>query len=449
LQPTDLLTQDECQFGMKGERSMQFLFLICSLLMSVSVRAQLESVIQYKGQNGEVVKLNQAVQVTRPVPYQVPDTCYRQVPYQNYECRNETRYRQECRWIPASQNCWTENERICRPVTRTRQECHQGPPQQVCHEIPPREVCEQKPPQQVCHTDPRGQRVCRSAPSGRICHRTGGGRQCDTRPGQSICRNVTYTDQECSNYPRQQCQQIPGRNHCENTPYQEQVCGYETRYRSEPYACTKTEYRDEVFPKTISGSIDVRFITNGVFEEFPLLVKVQALNSKFENFSLNAKLLTSPRSVVVVKEKNIQATELDKEIILSGELVIEVFEAQLVEPIFPESMNEARFDEESEILSVKMNGRLSLEGQIELVIHSRPKFGSDKKVAELKSSYPSSRVRIENGMMIFNLSGLMDHRLAKRNDINLKVVSSILLKGEVLNAPRAPLTRDYLLNLFN
>ena len=153
--------------------------------------------------------------------------------------------------------------------------------------------------------------------------------------------------------------------------------------------------------------------------------------------------------MVVVKEKNIQATELDKEIFLTGEIVIEVFEAQMVEPIFPENMNEARFDEETEILTVKMNGRLSQEGQIELVIHSRPKWGSDKKVAELKSSFPSSRVRVENGMMIVNLSGLMDHRLVKRNDVDMKVVSSLLLKGEVLNAPRAPLSRDYFFNLFN
>ncbi len=433
---------------MKGESSMQLFLLFCSLFMSVSVRAQLESVIQFAGQNGEVVKLNQTVLVTRSVPYQAPATCQRQVPYQSYECRNETRYRQECRWIPASQNCWTENERVCRPVTRYRQECHQGPPQQVCHEIPPREICEQKPPQQVCHTDPRGQRVCRSAPSGRICHRTGGGRQCDTRPGQPICRNVSYTDQECSDYPRQQCQQIPGRNQCDNVPYQEQVCGNQTRYRNEPYACTETQYRDQVFSKTIRGDIDVRFITNGVVEEIPLLVKVEPLSAKYDNFSLSAKLLSAPRSFVVIKNKNVTATEMEKEIVISGELVIEIFEPQMVEPKFPESFSGAQYSNDDDVLKMKINGSLPTNVILELVVITKPKRGNGQKIVQLKTSYPSSNISIRDGMMNFHLAGFVGGKVLKRNEVSLKMTSAINLEGEVLNVERAPLFKDYRLDLF-
>jgi hypothetical protein len=433
---------------MKGESSMQLFLLFCSLFMSVSVRAQLESVIQFSGQNGDVVKLNQVTLVTRSMPVQVPGTCVRQVPYQSYECRNETRYRQECRWIPASQNCWTANERICRPVTRTRQECHQGPPQQVCHEIPPREICEQKPPQQVCHTDPRGQRVCRSAPSGRICHRTGGGRQCDTRPGQQICRHVTYTDQECSDYPRQQCQQIPGRNQCDNVPYQEQVCGNQTRYRSESYACTKTEYQDQIFSKNISVDIDVRFITNGVVEEIPLLVKVEPLNAKYENFTLSAKLLSTPRSFVVVKEKNLTASESEKGIVITGDLVIEFFEPQMVEPKFPESFSGAQYSNDDDVLQMKMNGSFPANGIVELEVITKPKRGNGQKIVQLKTSFPSSNIMFRDGMMTFNLAGLVGGRVLKRNEISLKVTSSIYLVGEVLNEQKAPLFKDYRLVLF-
>jgi len=51
---------------------------------------------------------------------------------------------------------------------------------------------------------------------------------------------VAYNDRECQNIPRQVCQWVPPRPHCEQIPYEDRVCQDETRYRQEPYACTRT-----------------------------------------------------------------------------------------------------------------------------------------------------------------------------------------------------------------
>ena len=413
------------------------------LLVSFSSLAQVESLINFRGQNAETISVDKSVNVTRPVPYQVPDTCYNQIPYQSYECRDVTRYRQQCTWIPASQRCWTENDRVCRNVTRTRQECHNGPSRQVCTERPSRQVCTERPTREVCRTDSNGQQRCTTVGGGQSCQTVGGGQSCTTVPGERICRDVSYTDQECHNVPRQRCETVPGRNDCRDIPYSEEVCGYETRYRAEPYACQRTEYRDETKVKQLKGAIQVQFITNGLVEEFPLLVQAGAVNAKFEKFEIMVKLQKDPQALVMLRNKKISAQENETEIVLDGEVVIEVIDPKTVAPVFPTQFKGAVFDENKELLSLSFEGPISAIGTIETKIVANPKIGRNKTVVELKASYPSERVTLQNDKLVLNLSRIMQNDLVKRNEVTLKLTAPLAVEGELLNSVKPQMDKSY------
>lgn len=422
-------------------------FLVMLLALSTPLLAQVEKVLPFHGQNGDVVQINQSVNVTRPVPYDVPSTCYNQIPYQSYECHNETRYRQQCRWIPEAERCWTENDRQCRTVPQTRQVCQNGPDRQVCHDIPQRQVCVERPTREICHTNPQGQRVCNTVGGGRECHMTGGGRDCDTVPGPRTCHMETYYEQECHNVPRRQCERVPGRNDCDNIPYQEEVCGYETRYRSEPYACTKIEYKDVTTPKMLVGQIDVRFLTNGLSEEFPLQFKVDAPNAKFESFSLNVKLLKDPKVVVILKNKSIKAEESADKIELRGVVVIEVVEANMITPIFPTAIKNAQFDKESSVLSLELAGGLSAQSTIEALIITRPVIFKSKTVAQFKGTFPSAQVSLKGNALQLDLSKVIENKITKKNDVFIKLSAPVSTSGEILNLKKPELTKTYQLEL--
>jgi hypothetical protein len=106
---------------------------LLTTLFSTLAFAQIESVMKFTGQNAETITIEKQISYVRQLPYQVPSTCTRQVPYESYECRDVTRYRNECTWVPENQECWDRPEHQCRSVTRSRQECHAGPSRQVCH----------------------------------------------------------------------------------------------------------------------------------------------------------------------------------------------------------------------------------------------------------------------------------------------------------------------------
>jgi hypothetical protein len=424
---------------------MSFLSVFYLLFFSLSTFAQIESIINFHGQNGETVKIDRQVNVVRSAPYQVPDTCYNQIPYQNYECHNETRYRQQCHWIPESESCRMENDRICRNVIRTRQECHQGPDRQVCHEVPGREVCVERPTRRVCHTNPRGQESCTTVGGGRECHTTGGGRQCDRVPGERVCRQVTYTDQDCENVPRRRCERIPGRNDCQRIPYSEQVCAYETRYRKEPYACQRTEYRDVASPKKLSGEVEVRFLTNELVEEFPLQVSLSAIDEKFESFSLAVKLLTGPKVLVVLKKKEIHSVQSETEIKIDGEIILEIIEPKMVAPVFPDLLKNPIFNSKDQTFILNLEGGISAMGSLELHIMNRPMLGKPKTVVQLNSSYPSERVSVKGASLEFRLAGLMQDSLSKKNQIKLKLSAPISVEGELLNPDRPQLQKSFVL----
>lgn len=150
------------------------------------------------------------------VPYQTTETYYEQVPYtervsytdyeeywdSEYQCRNVTKYRQEC-----------SNQRLCEPGGRTCQ------------------------PITECGTNARGERICKTRNE---C--TEGPRVCRDVPS---CRQVPYTDRECG-YERVRKTRAVTKWRDEVRYRQEQRTRTVTKYRSEARTRTVTKYRDEV-----------------------------------------------------------------------------------------------------------------------------------------------------------------------------------------------------------
>jgi len=424
---------------------MRLLSLVLLAALSLTSYAQVESQINFRGQNSEVIKIDKDINVIRPQSFQVPDTCYNAIPYQSYECHDVTRYRQQCQNIPSSQNCWTENERVCRNVTRTRQECHTGPSHQECHERPSREVCTERPTREVCHLDSNGQRRCTTVGGGRSCQTVGGGQSCNTIPGERICRNVSYTDQDCDNVPRRRCEYVPARTECRDIPYNENVCSNVTRYRQEPYACERTEYRDVSTPKKLAGTIQVHFLTNGLVEEFPLSLSVGATNAKFEAFSVVLKLLKEPNVLVILKKKTVIADETEEAISLQVDILIEIIEPKMVMPSFPTLLKSPVF--KNNILSLDFEGAISAMGSVDLLFTADPKIGRTKTIAQLKASYPSDRAGVIENKINLNLAGLIQNDLAKKNHIVLKLTAPLSVLGEILNATKPVMDKAYNIDL--
>lgn len=246
---------------MEQELKIGFLFfLFCLIWSQLNFASEPAHDFTYTGQQIDTVLLSNVLQETRYRTETYETTCHRQVPYQDTECGNETRYRQECTTIPGHEDCHNVTDRECNNVTRYRNECHREPGREVCHHEPGREVCTNRPDREECSIV-NGRRICRRVPGGRECHTVGGGRQCHTEPGREVCRSVPYTDQECRNITRRECNWVPARQDCRQIAYQEYVCHTVTRYRTESYACTQTrEIPYTVTLKTYQAEVDFNFV---------------------------------------------------------------------------------------------------------------------------------------------------------------------------------------------
>lgn len=475
---------------------MRYLVLITALFSSMAF-GQIESIIQFNGQNADSVKINEKVSFVRQVPVEVPSTCTREVPYESYECRDVTRHRNECTWVPADQECWNEPENECRTVTRTRQECSEGPSRRVCTDIPrrqvchdrpdrqecrsvtryreecssgsSREVCVERPTREVCRTDSRGQERCTTVGGGQSCHtvpgerschsvpytdqecdtvdggqdctEVGGGETCHDAPGPQICRDVSYDDQECSTTYRRECRDIPAHEECRDIPYSENVCGNETRYRSESYACTRTEMQPKTIVKLLKGEIDVKFLTNGLAEEFPLSLVLSKPTKENQELTLAVALKKEPQVLVVKKRAVVKVKETETEIDLTGSAIIEVLEQKMVAPSFPDAV-EASLDEGSKVLTLTVQGQLSAAGTVDLTIIRKKLLGKDPVVAQLKAAYPSEKVKLEGNKLMIDLAGELEGKLNKLR-MDLTLGAAINVQGEVLNAKRPKLEESY------
>lgn len=184
------------------------------LLFSLNSFAELEAPMKFTGQNAETIKLEKTIKVSRPFPREVPSTCTRQVPYQTNVCRDVTRYRQECQWVGAEQECHTEYDRQCRSVTRYREECTRGPSRQECSTTPTRQVCTDRPSRRVCTPIPTRQE-CSTSPTRQVCTDRPSRQECTTTPTREVCTERP-TREVCTTRPdgQQHCTTVGGGQSC-------------------------------------------------------------------------------------------------------------------------------------------------------------------------------------------------------------------------------------------
>lgn len=289
--------------------------------------AETTKTIQYENQREESFDLENFLKETRYKQEEVESTCYRQIPYTENVCRNETRYRQECRTIPGHQECRTVYDRVCHSETRYENECRTIPGEQQCRVVVRyRQECSQRgggrqcrqiPPDIRCHRAPNGENKCEKIPGREECHDTPGERvcrqvpyeerECSTGPSRRECRQVPRQHEVCENRSRQQCDWIPDQRVCENIPYQERVCKDEILYRQEPYSCMKTiNVPYEVLLKTHKAQVLVDFLTNSssVTPEFNISLSTEG------SLSLTAKDRGENVAAAFVK-KEVKNTEVE------------------------------------------------------------------------------------------------------------------------------------------
>ncbi len=424
--------------------------LFCLLLLPTMTYAQLDSQFTFSGQNAEVLKAEKKITVVTPEQVQVPDTCSRQVPNgQVRVCRDETRYRQECSWIPSSERCWNDTDRVCRTVTRYRQECSGSPSREVCTDRPSRTVCTERPTREVCRTRPDGQQTCTTVGGGQHCTEVGGGRSCHTVPGDRTCRDVPYSDQDCDNVTRRRCETVPGRNDCRQVPYSEEVCGMETQYRTETYACTRTETINRTTEKTIKSETNVHIITNGIVEEFPVAISVKESSAQFSAFAVEAKLLKEPKAFVVLQKKEAKiVSNTAKEIVLKNTVTLEILSQEMLPMSFPVAIATASIEEAASKLTIVFEGAISAQGSVDFAITHKAFLSSTKTLVEMKADFPSDKIELgvvdNKAALSIDIKDAIKRELKKKNmKLKFNLTSALNLQGEIMNAAKPQTSRLY------
>lgn len=424
--------------------------LFCLLLLPTMTYAQLDSQFTFSGQNAEVLKAEKKITVVTPEQVQVPDTCSRQVPNgQVRVCRDETRYRQECSWIPSSERCWNDTDRVCRTVTRYRQECSGSSSREVCTDRPSRTVCTERPTREVCRTRPDGQQSCTTVGGGQHCTEVGGGRSCHTVPGDRTCRDVPYSDQDCDNVTRRRCETVPGRNDCRQVPYSEEVCGMETQYRTETYACTRTETVNRTTAKTIKSETNVHIITNGIVEEFPVAISVKESSAQFNAFSVEAKLLKEPKAFVVLQKKEAKiVSNTATEIVLKNTVTLEILSQEMLPMSFPVAIAKASIEEAASKLTIVFDGAISAQGSVDFAITHKAFLSSTKTLVEMKADFPSDKIELgvvdNKAALSIDIKDAIKRELKKKNmKLKFNLTSALNLQGEIMNATKPQTSRLY------
>jgi hypothetical protein len=420
------------------------LALIILMLVPSMTYAQLDSQLFFNGQNAEVLHSKKQITVVTPEVVQVPSTCTRQVPAgERQVCHNETRYRQMCSWIPASQQCRTEYERVCRPVYRTRQECSTGHSHRVCNRLPPRRVCTEEP-RSNCRNRPENRGRCSTPPSHSRCREVPGEEVCRDVPGERTCRTVTYTEQQCDSHPHRRCQTIPGRNDCRSIPYDHQVCEMQMQYRTESYACTRPETVYRRTAKVLKNQVNVQIMTNGLVDEFPALISVTEGNQQFKSFSIEVKLLKEPKVFVVLRKKQVNiVSENAHEIVLNSDVILEVISRDMLPVVLPTDILKASVDSATKELILLLDGSISNQGILDLKITRK-----NKTIATMRADYPGRKVelsRMDNRQaLIIDLSSDLDRRLRKNKMmLDLKLSTKFFLQGEILNVNKPDTSKLY------
>jgi hypothetical protein len=419
-----------------------FILFLC-LLTPALTSAQVESRFNFTGQNADVLKVEKEIKIYTPETVEIPSTCTRQVPAGQREvCYDETRYRQECSWIPSYQNCWNDTDRVCRTLPMTRQECVAGPNRRVCTERPSRRVCTDREIREVCRTTANGRRHCQSVPHGESrCTEVGGGTVCNEVPGQRICRMVNYYDSVCDNVIRRRCETVPGRNECRSIPYSIPVCQMETINRTESYACTRTEVVNRVTKKTLKIETDIQLITNGLVDEFSLNIIARETNPQYSAFTLEASLVEEPNVFVVLRKKTIKVIKnAEAEIQAQGNIVLEILTREMLQLSFPTAVREAVLSDKNKNLLVTFDGNISSLGTVEVKLTHNPFLSGTKTIADLREEYPSPQVELvmdrARPALRIDLSSEVEREFKKNMKLKVVLETKLDLKGELLNSVR-------------
>lgn len=423
--------------------------LFVLMLVPTMTYAQLESQFVFNGQNAETLTAEKKVSIRVSEQVQVPSTCSRRIPQQEYVCRDVTRYRQSCHTVPSSQECSSVPHRDCRTVYRTRQECSGSSSQTVCTDTPSRQVCTDRPTREVCTTRPDGRQHCTTVGGGQHCTTVGGGRSCREVPGNRVCRDVSYPDQECSTTYRQECRTIPSRQECSQIPYSENVCGNETTYRTETYACTETQTVYSSIPKTVKSETNVQILTNGIVEEFPVQVTLTEKSPEFSSFTIATKLLKQPKAFVVLKKQESKVVSTTKtEIVLKNTVVLEVLSQEMLPISFPTSIASASIEAATSKLNIVFEGPIASIGKADLLITHKAFLRSKKTIAEFKGEYPSEKVELgmvgEKAALMIDLKDSIKSELQSRNMLlKFTLEAGMNLQGEIMNETKPVTSKLY------
>ncbi len=225
--------------------------ILCCLLQSTFLFADTSKTFNYDKQPEEVFNLENYLKEIKMVDQEVKDTCVKKVPYEENVCRNVTKYKKECKTIPAHEECKQVNNPICHTETQMETECHRLPSRQQCRTVPDRECgyetkyeneCSTTPDrqecrnvtEQQCRNETRYENECRTVPGEQQCRvvvryrqecsTSGGGRQCRTIPGDVQC-SIVNGENRCTKIPpREVCEDRPGQQQCRQVPYEEREC---------------------------------------------------------------------------------------------------------------------------------------------------------------------------------------------------------------------------------
>lgn len=418
------------------------------LFLPTLTSAQVESQFVFNGQNSDVLKAEKAIVVITPEEVQVPSTCTRQVPTGEIRvCRDETRYREECSWVPSSESCRTEYNQVCNSVSRSREVCSGGGSRQECSTIPSRTECYDRPTNEVCTTLPDGTPHCTTVGGGQTCQEVGGGQHCTTVYDQPTCHTEYYSDQECTSVPENRCETIPGRNDCSSIPYSENVCGMEMQYRTESYACTRTVIVNKEEKKILKAETTIHIDTNGLVDEFQAQISIKEKSSQFKDFSIDVKLLKEPKLFVVLKKKEVKLTSSTaKEIGLKANLVFEVLTKEMLPISLPQEITSAVFHESTKKLTLVIGGKLSAKGNVEMSLSKKELFGR-KLVAELKGSYPTKLIEVGavegKPALSIDLKNAMKANPKKSMKLKFILEAEMDIKGVLLNATKPELKKEF------
>ncbi len=358
-------------------------FVLGLVLSMAAVAQESSSEFSFRGQATEAVGLERTLTETRTRTEMRDSTCTRQVPYQDRECGYETRYRQECSWVPPREECGRRDERRCRDVTRYRQECTNGPDRRVCDNIPGERVCTNRPDREICE-DRSGEEECREVNGRRVCRRTGG-RQCRTVPGERVChdrpdrtvcrdvpgerhcRQVSYPDQECTTQSVPWCHTIPGQNVCRDIPYEEHVCRNVTRYRTETYACKEPVEVPYEVTFNLSGELEVQFVNPDFRTEVPFTANL----TEARTFTLTPSAVEGV--LVGIRPGVPQMTNDAQNIILKQKMEVMFTDAEALQQELTKNISAVVIDFTAKKLSFTAQGEVELEDSVEVILEGRKK----------------------------------------------------------------------------